>query len=153
MQAMQAAQQVITSEMPTQEESASITASTHNEATTVTTTTQGTPFWAGGARFCQIVAEMAKNKVSLIQLSELKELLVLDSVSLEHIIGNNKLVDKIWESNTKLALATNGSPFVSHTKGNIPGCCKTWVEPGSMTNIFSLALLSDKFQITFQFSS
>ena len=145
MQAMQAAQQVITSDMPTQEESASVTASTQNKATKVTTTTQGTPFGAGGARFCQIMAAMTRNEVLLVQLSECKELLVLDSASSKHVICNNKLVDKIWKSDTELALATNGGLFVSHTKGIIPGCCETWVEPGSMTNIFSLTLLSNKF--------
>ena len=145
MQQMQAAQQAIISDMLTWEESANITASMQKEDTTVTTTTQGTPFWAGGAGFCQIMAAMTRNEVSLVQLSELEELLVLDNASSEHVICNNKLVDKIWESDTKLALATNGGPFVSCTKDNIPGCCEAWVEPGSVTNIFSLILLSDKF--------
>jgi hypothetical protein len=59
------------------------------------------------------------------------------------------MLDKMWDMKENLALATNGGPFQTGKKGNVPNCDEVWVSEKSMTNIFSLALLKDKFRITF----
>jgi len=46
-------------------------------------------------------------------------------------------------------LATNGGPFETCKEGHVPECDDIWMSDKSMTNVFSLALLMDKFCITF----
>ena len=143
---MQAAQQAINQQSSQQQSNAQALVATQSSSNTESK--QEVPYWCRGANLCQIMAAMTGQEVSLVQLDELKNWLILDSASSEHVVCNTKLVDKTWQSDSELALATNGGPFVSSTKGNIPGCCETWVEVGSMTNILSLAKLSDTFRIT-----
>jgi len=46
-------------------------------------------------------------------------------------------------------LAMNGGPFETCKKGHAPKCDGVWMSDKSMMNVFSLALLMDKFCITF----
>ena len=42
----------------------------------------------------------------------------------------------------------NGGPFQTRKRGRVPGCDDVWINEESMTNIFSLARLTDKFRVT-----
>ena len=118
MQAMQAAQQAIDQQSSQQQSNAE--ASTQSATQPSSNTESNLPYWAQGINHCQIQAAMTGEKVSMIHLDDLKNLLILDSASSEHVVCNKKLVDKIWQSNSKLALATNGGPFILHMKGKCP---------------------------------
>ena len=121
-------------------------------ASTATTTTQASssdhPFWAGGAGFFQIVQAMVNGQVSFLQFEDLKDVMLLDSASSAHVFCNEKMVDSAWNADESLALATNGGPFCASRKGRVPKCDDAWVSKDSMTNVFSLALLTDKFRVT-----
>ena len=88
---------------------------------------------------------MVQGKILFLQLEELKDMLLLDSGLLAHVFCNEKMVDKTWNSNEHLALATNGGLFQTSVKGRVLNCNEVWISKDSMTNIFSLGLLTDKF--------
>ena len=130
------------------------TAATSTSATTMQASSSEHPFWATGGTNCfQIVQAMipdhASEQVSLLQYDDLKDLLLLDSASLMHVFCNEDVVDRAWDNDQCLTLATNGGPFETCKKGHVPECDDIWMSDKSMINIFSLALLMDKFCITF----
>ena len=121
-------------------------------ASTATAMTQasssGYPFWAGGAGFFQIMQAMVNGQVSFLQFEDLKDVAPLDSASSAHVFCNEKMVDSTWNADESLALAANGGPFRASRKGRVPNCDDVWVSKDSMTNVFSLALPTDKFRVT-----
>ena len=141
---MQHAQQII--DNADTHDDPSVTAST---TTTTSEASSSRPFWAGGAGFFQIQQAMVEGQMSFLQLEDLKDMILLDSASSAHVFCNEDMVDTVWETNRGLALATNGGPFQTSTKGHVPMCDDVWMSKDSMTNIFSLALLAEKFRITF----
>ena len=121
-------------------------------STTTSSTTDSSsdhPFWAGRAGFFQVMEAMIQGGVSFLQLEDLKDLIMLNSASSAHVFCNEKMLDRMWDTQEKLTLAMNGGLFQTSKKGNVPGCDEVWVSNKLMTNIFSLALLADKFCITF----
>ena len=144
---MQYAQQAIDgTDTNTATEDSSVTASL---TTTATSKSTNAPFWAGGAGYFQIMQAMVPGQTQFLQLEDLKDVILLDSASSAHVFCNEQMVDKKWDTDQRLTLATNGGPFQTSQKGRVPKCGDVWMSKKSMTNIFSLALLSDKFRITF----
>ena len=145
---MQHAQQIIEGTESDQASDARSTAASSTTATTQASSSER-PFWAGGAGFFQLTQGVNGGQVSYLQFEDLRDMLLLDSASSAHVFCNKRMVDKTWETDTSLSLATNGGPFETSTKGRVPQCDDVWLNEKSMTNIFSLALLTDKFRVTF----
>jgi len=93
-----------------------------------------------------MIPDHATEQVSFLQCdNNLKDPTLLNSASSTHVFCNEDVVNQAWDNDQCLTLVMNGGLFEMCKKGHAPECDDVWMSDESMTNIFSLALLSDKF--------
>jgi hypothetical protein len=75
----------------------------------------------------------------------------LDTIgeSLVDLFCNPELVDNIEEGKEVLTLSTNAGNLKTNKTAILPGYGKVWYSDKPMTNVFSLANMEKKYQVTF----
>ena len=80
---------------------------------------------------------------------EMKDWILLDSQSSATVFCNSAYVENIHKAKSPLQLATNGGLLTVNHCADLPDYGEVWFSEKSMTNIFSMAEVSDKVPITF----
>ena len=79
---------------------------------------------------------------------EMKDWILLDSQSSATVFCNSAYVKNICKAKSPLQLATNGGLWTVNHCADLPDYGEVWFSEKSMTNIFSMAEVSDKVSIT-----
>jgi hypothetical protein len=82
------------------------------------------------------------------QISNLKDLILLDSDSTDTVFCNPEYVTDITDTDKTLEIMTNGGPMVSKQKCTVPHLGEHWFNKDSITNIMALCDVTDKFRVT-----
>ena len=85
---------------------------------------------------------------SFYQTNEMPDLIHLDSDSTNTIFCNNKYVSNIRDASQSLVLKTNGGTLTTTQIYNIPFLGTHWYNKDAMTNIISLADISELYRVT-----
>jgi hypothetical protein len=85
---------------------------------------------------------------SFAQLTNLKDLILLDSDSTDTVFCNPEYVTNIHETEATLKIMTNGGPMVSEKRCSVPHLGDHWYNEDSITNIMALCDVTDKFRVT-----
>eukprot|EP00957_Ditylum_brightwellii_P192183 14629546-Ditylum_brightwellii.AAC.1 len=72
----------------------------------------------------------------------MRNLILLDSDSIDTLFWNENYVTKIRPSKTTLDMLTNGGPMAPDHICNVPDLDTRWYNPDALTNIITLADLS-----------
>ena len=80
---------------------------------------------------------------------EMKDWILLDSQLSATVFCNSAYVKDICKAKSPLQLATNGGLLTVNHCADLPDYGEVWFSEKSMTNIFSMAEVSDKVPITF----
>ena len=78
----------------------------------------------------------------------MKELVLLDSGSMNTVFYNPIYVSKMKDSDNSLSINKNGRLMKSHQKYDIPYINDVWYNTSSITNNISMKDITDKFCIT-----
>jgi hypothetical protein len=95
-----------------------------------------TPGWSGA-------------HVQFYQAQDMKSLILLDNGYTVNLFCNPNMVSDIKETNEALELSTNGGELRTNKHANVPGYGEVWYDEKAITNIFSFALMEDKYKITY----
>jgi hypothetical protein len=77
---------------------------------------------------------------------QLKKKILLDSDSNATVFCNENYVDKIWDTDERMEVGTNGDGYLeSNQKCNVPLLGEHWFNKDSMTNIISLIDMTAKY--------
>jgi hypothetical protein len=79
----------------------------------------------------------------------MKNWILLDSESSVNLFCNPELVKNIKEGKEVIALSTNAGNLKTNKTAILPGYGKVWYSDKPMTNVFSLANMEKKYQVTF----
>ena len=82
------------------------------------------------------------------QMSNMRELILLDSDSTDTVFCNPKYVSNVRQSKETLSILTNGGQITSHMKCDVPYINDVWYNEDSITNIISLKDMTNKFRVT-----
>jgi hypothetical protein len=85
---------------------------------------------------------------SFAQITNLKDLILLDSDSTDTVFCNPEYVTNIMETEKPLEIMTNGGPMVSNQKCTVPHLGEHWFNKDPITNIMALCDVTDKFRVT-----
>jgi hypothetical protein len=85
---------------------------------------------------------------SFAQLTNLKDLILLDSDPTDTVFCNSEYVSNISATNEALKIMTNGGPMVSKQWCTVPHLGEYWYNEDSITNIMALCDVTDKFRVT-----
>ena len=83
----------------------------------------------------------------------LRNCVLLDSESSAHTFCNTDLLETTWSGPDKLTLRGNGGDMTTYQQGsikNLPMEYPVWYHPDFIANILSLALIKDKFRVTYE---
>jgi hypothetical protein len=83
------------------------------------------------------------------QADTMRECILLDSCSSTTIWSNPDMVSNIRETNETLELTTNAGVLLTNKKAYLPGWGDVWFSTDLVTNIFSLAQVSDRYHVTY----
>ena len=87
--------------------------------------------------------------IQMLNTQDMKKLILLDNQSTTSVFCNSDYVNDIRGADHQMELHTNGGPMISETKCNVKRFGESWFNPNSMTNIFSMAEMTDKYRVTF----
>jgi hypothetical protein len=90
--------------------------------------------------------------IQFYQVSEMKKWILLDNGSMVNLFCNPDLAEKIHTVYETLTLSTNGGELHTNKCATVPGYSKVWFDDKAITNIFSFALMEDKYKITYDTS-
>ena len=80
---------------------------------------------------------------------QLKKMILLDSDSNATIFCNEDYVNKIWDTDDRMEVETNGGGHLeSKQKCDVPLLGEHWFDKDSMTNIIALSDMTSKFKVT-----
>ena len=82
-------------------------------------------------------------------IANMKEWILLDSQSTVNLFCNPRYVNNIRKAHATLQLSSNTGQKAITTVADVPDYGTVWFDHESITNIFSLADMSDKYQVTF----
>ena len=82
-------------------------------------------------------------------ITDMKEWILLDSQSTVNLFCNPRYVNNIRKAHATLQLSTNTGQKAITTVADVPDYGTVWFDNESITNIFSLADMSDKYRVTF----
>ena len=82
-------------------------------------------------------------------ITDMKEWILLDSQSTVNLFCNPRYVNNIRKAHAILQLSTNTGQKAITTVADVPDYGTVWFDYESITNIFSLADMSDKYRVTF----
>jgi hypothetical protein len=85
---------------------------------------------------------------SFAQLTNLKDLILLDSDSTDTVFCNPEYVTNIVNTDKALEIMTNGGPMVSQQRCQVPHLGEHWFNKDSITNIMALCDVTEKFRVT-----
>jgi hypothetical protein len=97
----------------------------------------------------QVTWSGAHVALQFYQASHLRNVILLDSESSTSIFCNPSFVTDIHETDEVLELLTNGGPLKTNLKATVPGFGLVWFDSDSIANIFALADMEDKYQVTY----
>jgi hypothetical protein len=80
---------------------------------------------------------------------DMKDYIILDNGSSLSLFANEKLVENIRKSDTKLLLATNAGVKENDMKASVPEFGDVWFDKDAIANIFGFAELKKKCRITY----
>ena len=100
----------------------------------------------------QVTWSGAHIALQFYQASHLRDVILLDSESSTSIFCNPSFVMDIYETNEVLELLTNRGPLKMNLKATVPGFGLVWFDSDSIANIFALADMEDKYQVTYDSS-
>ena len=83
------------------------------------------------------------------QLEIMQGQILLDSQSSVDLFCNPKMVEKVQRANSTLKLATNAGTMETKDKAIVPKYGEVWFDKNAITNVFSLANMTKKHQVTF----
>jgi hypothetical protein len=94
-----------------------------------------------------------RSAVSMAQqprLQHMRDWILLDSESSVDLFCNPKLINNIVKSSSTLYLGTNAGGMSIDQEAEVPNYKgKVWLDEKAMTNVFSMALMEDKYRITY----
>ena len=79
----------------------------------------------------------------------LRSWILLDNQSSISIFCNLNMVSNIRETNKTLDLTMNAGVLVTNKKADAPKWGEVWFSPDAVTNIFSLANMSDRYPVSY----
>ena len=80
---------------------------------------------------------------------DMQNTIIIDSGASTHLFSNPDWLDKITESDKKEDLQTNGGPVIVHQQGALPDFGVVPHHRDALTNIVSLAPLTDTHRVAF----
>ena len=92
---------------------------------------------------------MFKQSTTTPYKQQMKNKVILDSGSLIDVFTSAEKVTNIRPSLTTLAIGTNGGTFHTNKVADVHNHGTVWFDEESLTNIFSLAKMCDRYHVTF----
>jgi len=117
--------------------------STSKDSTSTLTTTQESKSSSGTK------TGWAGCHVQFMHAQDMRKLILLDSESTTSVFCNPDYVENVQKLDDTLELHTNGGPMLTDEVCEVNKFGKSWFNEDSMTNIFSLAEMTDKYRVTF----
>jgi hypothetical protein len=101
----------------------------------------------------QVITPGVEPAISMAQrpnFEDMRDWILLDSQSSVNLFCNPKLVQNITRSRSPLYLGTNAGGTVVQHEAEVPNYQgKVWFDEKAMTNVFSMALMEEKYRITY----
>ena len=82
----------------------------------------------------------------------LKEMILLDTGSTDHLFCKPRLLKNVREVENGIGSSSNVGTITTNTKGFLPNLGDVWINKKALTNIVSFAKLATKHRITYDSS-
>jgi len=79
----------------------------------------------------------------------MKNWILLNNQLTIHYFCNQEMVTSIRDSLTTMTINTNAGNTSTNLQATLPGLGDVWFDNKGMVNVLSLALIEDKYQITY----